>query len=339
MLINGTYLAKKNIGQGSFGSVYMGINTKSKEEVAIKFEKCEKDNSDGSTLLREAETLKDLQNIKGIPKLYYYGTEQNYNIMVMTLLDRDLEHYIKIKKNFQIDKVISIGEQLLNILEGIHKKGYIHRDIKPENILFGRGKESNTVFLIDFGITKPYIDRKTNEIIPYRTNKPFIGTIRYASVAAHKGFELSRRDDLESMGYVLCYLAKGNLPWQNMLLQDDMKKYYVGKIKQKMPIKKLCKGLPEEFALYFEYIQQLEYKQEPKYDYLKSLFAKASKSLTGLFSPDLPSPIDKDGFSSPSFQSPSFSNINHSLDIAKENSKEEKEKRPKIDSLQEEEKD
>ena len=108
----------------------------------------------------------------------------------------------------------------------MHGKGYIHRDIKPENIMMGLGAMSNTVHMIDFGLTRAVIDPNTNEHIPFVVHKNFIGTCRYVSVNAHKGFELSRRDDLISVGYVIINLIKGKLPWQkNMTASKRSARY------------------------------------------------------------------------------------------------------------------
>lgn len=89
-------------------------------------------------------------------------------------------------------------------------RGIVHRDLKPENILTGRDKEKNAIYLVDFGISKYFKDEK-NQHIEFNESKPFIGTTRYASISAHKGHELGRKDDLESLAYVLIYLLKGLL--------------------------------------------------------------------------------------------------------------------------------
>ena len=81
------------------------------------------------------------------------------------------------------------------------------------------GDTSNyaTIYLIDFGLSKRYknADGKHCEQIQ---RKGLVGTPRYASINSHNGKELSRRDDLESLAYMLIYLANGNLPWMNILV-------------------------------------------------------------------------------------------------------------------------
>jgi len=81
----------------------------------------------------------------------------------------------------------------------------LNRDLKPENILMGLKSQSNQVFLVDFGIAK----RLNAKDLNFPNIYSFVGTIRYAKVSAHLGVRLGRKDDLESLVYVLIFLYRG----------------------------------------------------------------------------------------------------------------------------------
>jgi len=156
----------------------------------------------------------------------------------------------------------------------MHTKSFIHRDIKPDNFLIGLGKRKlNQVYVIDFGLSKKYRDPKTHQHIPYVGRKSLTGTARYASINTHLGIEQSRRDDLESLGFVLMYFNRGQLPWQG--LKADTKKEKYSKIAEKKmstPIELLCKHFPTEFATYLNYCRALRFDEKPDYSYLRRLF-------------------------------------------------------------------
>ncbi len=150
---------------------------------------------------------------------------------------------------------------------------FIHRDIKPDNFLMGLGRRSNVVYIIDFGLAKRYRDPKTHVHIMYRENKHLTGTPRYASINNHLGIEQSRRDDLESLGYVFMYFLRGSLPWQGLRANTKKQKYQkIMEKKMDTPIDLLCKGFPDEFRIYFEYCRALRFADKPDYSYLRRLF-------------------------------------------------------------------
>ena len=144
---------------------------------------------------------------------------------------------------------VSFNTQISRI-EYIHSKNFIHRDVKPDNFLIGTNKKKTQVYAIDFGLAKRFRDPKTGNHIPYRDGKSLTGTARYASINTHLGIEQSRRDDLESLGYVLVYFLLGELPWQGMKAKTMKEKYE--KIMEKKistPIDSLCKGFPGKRVL------------------------------------------------------------------------------------------
>lgn len=149
----------------------------------------------------------------------------------------------------------------------VHNRFIIHRDIKPENFLI----QNKKLHLIDFGLAKRYLDEQNNHI-PRLENKEFRGTLRYASTNMHLGVENSRRDDLESLAYVLIYLAKGKLPWQGLKVEASERSSAIGKMKMKTQLMVLCHGLPEEFVGFMRSVRNLGYAEEPDYVGYMNLF-------------------------------------------------------------------
>ena len=166
-----------------------------------------------------------------------------------------------------------LAYQMITVLQYIHDKHIIHRDIKPDNFVMGLNKDNATLYLLDFGLAKKYRSSKTLEQYPYIKKKKLTGTARYASIHALEEMEQSRRDDLESVGYVLMYFLRGNLPWQGLKIKskEDRYKKILDK-KKETTSELLCKNFPDEFREYLEYSRNLEYTEEPKYDKFKNKF-------------------------------------------------------------------
>lgn len=149
----------------------------------------------------------------------------------------------------------------------------LFRNKISDNFLMGIGRHCNKLFLIDFGLAKKYRDIRSRIHIAYREDKNLTGTARYASINAHLGIEQSRRDDLESLGYVMMYFNRGSLPWQGLKATTKKQKYErISEKKMSTPIEVLCKGFPAEFAMYLNYCRTLRFDESPDYMYLRQLF-------------------------------------------------------------------
>ena len=195
-------------------------------------------------------------------------------MLVMELLGPSLEDLFNFcGRKFSLKTVLLLADQLINRIEYIHSKNFIHRDVKPDNFLMGLGKKGNLVYVIDFGLAKKYRDARTHQHIPYRENKNLTGTARYASINTHLGIEQSRRDDMESLGYMFMYFNLGSLPWQGLKAATKKQKYEkISDKKMSTPVEVLCKGYPNEFATYLNYCRSLRFEDKPDYSYLGELF-------------------------------------------------------------------
>ena len=272
-LIFNKYKIKKKINQSLLSIVYEGINIKDNEPVAIKIAK-RKEEED--LLMKEAFFLFDLKGF-GIPKMLSFGKKSIYNILVEEFLGLslfELWDFTK-QKDMKIKNVCMIALQALNRLEFIHSKNIIHGDIKPSNFLIGR-KDKEIIYLIDFGLSHKYRSSRTGKHIKPKKLKLFIGSMLFSSINAFKGYIQTRRNDLESLGYMLIYLVFHYLPWSeicnNKKINQALKIKLLREKKNSITSEELCNGLPEEFTSFIKYCRNLEFEQDPDYDYLKSLF-------------------------------------------------------------------
>lgn len=267
------YQVIKQIGSGSFGEVYYAKCTTSNKYVAAKIEDI---NKHTHKIINEYNIYKELEKngfTKGIPRIYDLVQTPLFNCMFMQLLGSNLEElFVTYSRKFSMPTVLNIAIQIVTLLENLHNAHYIHRDIKPNNFLIGLNNRKNRIYIMDFGLSKKYIDRN-NKHIEFKNNKLLIGTARYVSINIHMGIESSRRDDLESVGYMLIYFLKGSLPWQGSKAQNGKKHYEViGEIKMTTSIDTLCKDLPECFKEYLMYCRELAFEDKPDYKYLRNLF-------------------------------------------------------------------
>ena len=265
-LINKKYTLLEQIGEGSFGFIYRGQNIRTREYVAIKVEPIK---NETKLLKNESTVYQYLNNSPGIPSVKWFGKcDANY-YMVIDLLGQSLQSLKNACERFSLQLVLQIGIQVINLLKTIHDKGLVHRDIKPDNFLLSRKPNDANIYLIDFGFCKSYLI-DDNKHIPYKQTHNLIGSNTYASINAHKFIELSRRDDLESLGYMLIYFYLGSLVWQQQQETQNTKerimylKQFVTELNQ----------LPEVLAVYMKYVRNLAFEETPDYTYIINRFKR-----------------------------------------------------------------
>lgn len=266
------YLLLTRIGKGSFGEVFRCEDKSTRKKYAVKIVPNNKSEILTKQLMNEIYIYKHIQNGIGIPKLYYSEIMVDKMFMVMDLLGRNLEDvFLHYNRSFTLKTVLQLADQMISRIEYLHRKGFIHRDLKPQNFILG--KPDSLLYLIDYGLSKRYIDPNTGKHIIFSETKSEVGTIRYISLNSHRCFEQSRRDDMESLGYIFIYFLKGQLPWQGLnSTTPEIASKNVFQCKLDTSLEELCSGLPIEFHEYLQEVRSLRFDEEPHYSHYRSMF-------------------------------------------------------------------
>ncbi|KAF8193798.1 kinase-like domain-containing protein [Pholiota molesta] len=275
----GKYRLEEEIANGGCGQPLL-------HTLAIKLEPAV---AKHSPLKQESKIYKTLMGGRASHGLYY-------NVMIIDLLGPSLEDLFKrCNRHFSLKTVLQLADQLISRIEFIHSNSIVHRDIKPANFVMGTGKAAHMVNVIDFGLAKKFRDARTSTHIPYKQDDFHgVGTSLFAAINTHLGVESSRRDDLESLAYMLIYFIRGSLPWRKIRApaepphldgltpseQAHVRAHYNpvsttwdlirdAKIANE---ERLTLGLPPEFDVLYRYARELEFDDLPDYDGLRKLF-------------------------------------------------------------------
>ena len=270
-LIDDTYQIGKLIGMGSYGQVRLGKNIKTGQCVAIKLEPL---TTSDPQLNTEYETYCLLKNKVGFPVIFYYGHFMENNILIMEKLGCNLEDlFEQCDRRLTLKSILFLTLQLLKRFEVIHSCEILYRDVKPENFMLGTS--DHTVHVIDFGLSKSYIDPNSQRHIPYKQTDELVGTTRYMSIRAHQCKEQSRRDDLEALDYVFLYFLRGSLPWSGLYF-DDFSEHNerICNMKRDTPDEELFDGFPLEYLFYHQYVRHLEFEEVPNYEKVRNMFKR-----------------------------------------------------------------
>ncbi|XP_051957820.1 tau-tubulin kinase 1 [Xyrauchen texanus] len=261
----------KKIGGGGFGEIYEALDVLTRENVALKVESAQQPKQ---VLKMEVAVLKKLQGKNHVCKFIGCGRNDKFNYVVMQLQGRNLADLRRSQPRgtFNMSTTLRLGKQILESIEAIHSVGFLHRDIKPSNFAMGRLPSTyRKCYMLDFGLARQYTN-SNGEVRPPRTVAGFRGTVRYASVNAHKNKEMGRHDDLWSLFYMLVEFAAGQLPWRKIKDKEQ-----VGQIKERYDHRMLLKHMPSEFNVFLEHVLGLDYYTKPNYQLLMSVFENSMK--------------------------------------------------------------
>ncbi|KAL0809436.1 hypothetical protein ABMA28_011615 [Loxostege sticticalis] len=261
----------KKIGGGGFGEIYEGLDLVTQEQVALKVESARQPKQ---VLKMEVAVLKKLQGKEHVCRFIGCGRNARFNYVVMQLQGRNLAELRRAQPRgaFSLSTTLRLGLQILKAIDSIHSVGFLHRDIKPSNFSIGRHPSNcRKVYMLDFGLARQYTT-SNGQVRPPRAAAGFRGTVRYASINAHKNKEMGRHDDLWSLFYMLVEFVNGQLPWRKIKDKEQ-----VGLMKEKYDHRLLLKHLPSELRQFLEHVQQLEYADTPDYAMLTALLERCCK--------------------------------------------------------------
>ncbi|XP_052437267.1 tau-tubulin kinase 2 isoform X1 [Carassius gibelio] len=272
ILVKDRWKVLKKIGGGGFGEIYEALDLMNCISVALKAESAQQPKQ---VLKMEVAVLKKLQGKDHVCRFVGCGRNDRFNYVVMELQGRNLADLRRSmnRGTFTVSATLRLGLQMLEAIESIHSVGFLHRDIKPSNFAMGQFPSTcRTCYMLDFGLARQFTN-SCQEVRPPRPVAGFRGTVRYASVNAHKNKEMGRHDDLWSLFYMLVEFLVGQLPWRKIKDKEQ-----VGKLKETYDHRLMLKHLPPEFSVFLEHISNLDYFTKPDYQLLRTVFENSMRT-------------------------------------------------------------
>lgn len=261
-VLDGRFLLQGVIGQGSFCTVYQATDQTRLKPVAVKVLK---DCQMQSSFLVEVNAMKALRHSAGIPRIYAYGTEGKRRYLAMELMKTDVMKLFRASGPLHVCLLVQVAKETIQALAKVHAAGLLHLDLKPDNLALRLKHGQISCFLVDFGLSERY--SLNGHHWKYSESYQFSGNATFASSNVLTGRRPSRRDDLESLIYVLVYLAHASLPWN---LFDSacysLRKAEIACEKEKLPSRNVCKGLPAAFAEILDLVKGLRFEEKPDYE-------------------------------------------------------------------------
>lgn len=269
---NDRFELRKQIASGGYAFVYSGYDHKNQAAIAVKVPNTERAKAIDALKKEKKFLTKLYKGGSTVPEIIWFGPCGDRPVMVMQLLGHCLGEVRKAcGRHFSLGTILKMAVELIELCKNIHDCGILHRDCKLKNYLLGP-ENDGSIYLIDFGLSGRWRTR-SGEHIAFQDHLPPYGTMRYAPVAVHQGLEQGRKDDLEALGYMLIYLARGDLPWQS-LWHEDKKIIWedVGTMKMEMSLEELCANIAPCFQHFMNALREMEFEQEPDYEGLQNFF-------------------------------------------------------------------
>ncbi|KAH9065515.1 kinase-like domain-containing protein [Lactarius vividus] len=276
----GNYILGQALGSGVSGSTFRATHIHTGQVIALKVQSLDASYPSNS---HERVVYPMLQGGAGIPTLWASGIWGRWDFLAMDLLGNSLDRlYRKSGKNMMdLRSACSFAIQLISRLEFMHSRGVLHRDVQLGNCVIGCEPKHETIYMIDFGFAKRYLDGKQKHIAN-RAERSFVGNYYFSSVNVHcRGKTCSRRDDLESAALLLIHiLTPGGLSWtRNGVPRDEVAHDRLKREKRTALPEDLARGLPEEFEEFLRYCRSLSFAQKPDYAYWRERFRDLAKDL------------------------------------------------------------
>ncbi|KAM5536460.1 hypothetical protein V8D89_009896 [Ganoderma adspersum] len=228
-------------------------------------------------LLHEACALSILRGHRNIPEVFAWGRSQFFEYIALQRLGPTLEEAFWGDKRepLSLRNMVILVCQMIDAVQHVHSKGIVHRDIKPDNFILGLpGTESaGRLYLIDFGLCKPYRHPETGEHLPCKRTRRRVACRTFSTVYDNYHETLSRRDDMIALAYTMMALLTGTLPWE-WIHKDDLPDDRDGRYTEDE-----LEGYPDVFGDFYNYALHLEYETTPDYDPWKARFREAMTSL------------------------------------------------------------
>lgn len=290
--VAGRWAVYKLMERGRNGNIFKGYDVLSNETVAIKTSR----RLDTPGFQNEQDIYKRIWSftpVIGIPQIRHFGLHDGKHVIVMTHHGPSVKrHFERMGERFTLKTILLLGIHALDRIKGLHRVGIVHCDIKLDNLLVGLGPRTD-LHLIDFGCSRPYLNILNRHISDERRNGKPIGTMPFSSISCHRGTTLSRRDDLQSLVYVLVYMFSGTLPWAKASGDNENElREAVRKFKECISIAELTAGMPAQLYSFCHSVFELGFEHEPDYELLRFFLISALSSIgetdDGVFDWDQP---------------------------------------------------